>query len=307
MTLVDAAAIIARLAQFSGAAVLGGGALFFLYGVTPDRCKEWPLLLIRVAAGVGAIGTLGWLMAQSAQMGEGRADALDPAKVWSVAADTGFGRVALVRLGLFLLALVFAIGQRPRRRLWLVLSLLGVAASASFAWTGHGVRDEGLSGAIHVAADVLHLLAASIWIGALAVLTILVFLAGRPGASGAGQDALTGLVRFSAIGVGIVVVLTATGLVNSWLLVGRAGLGRLMTTPYGQLLLAKLVLFGLMLGLAAANRYRLTPQLEGALKADSGAAPFQPVVRSIITETFLAIVVLAVVSWLGTLSPPIDG
>lgn len=308
MSPVDAAVIIARLVQFSAAAVLGGGALFFLYGVAPDARATWPTRLIATAAGAGALGAIGWLMAQSGQIGSGPADAFDPATVWSVATETGFGRVALARLAFFLCALFLAIGLKSGRRLWLYLGITGAAASASFAWTGHGARDGGLAGSIHLAADVLHLLAGSIWIGALAVLTILVCRASRAGAGGGGgQDALTGLVRFSAIGLGVVGVLVASGLVNGWLLVGPTGLRRVLTTPYGLLLLTKLVLFGMMLALAALNRYRLIPQLEPALRADSGPKSFEPVVRSILAETALAILVLGLVSWLGTLSPPIDG
>lgn len=307
MSPVDGAVIVARLAQFISAAALGGGALFFLYGVTPEARANWPTRLMGIAAGAGAIGTLGWLMAQSAQVGDGPADALDAAKVWSIAADTDFGRVGLTRLCLFLLASIVSISPWRGRRLWWALAGLGAGISASFAWTGHGARDEGLAGAVHVAADILHLLAASTWIGALAGLAILASIASRPSAAAdAGKDALKGLVRFSAIGVGVVGVLVASGLVNSWLLVGPAGLGRLLTTLYGQLLLAKLALFGLMLALAAANRYRHTPRLERALK-DGGSRPFAPLVRSILIETTIAIAVLAVVSWLGTLSPPIDG
>lgn len=307
MSPVEVAVIVARLAQFIAAAVLGGGALFLLYGVTPDVGAHWPSRLLRVAAGAGAIGALAWLMAQSAQIGDRPADAFDAAKVWSIAADTGFGRVALTRLCLFLLALIVSISPWRGHRLWWTLAGVGAGISASFAWTGHGARDEGLAGAIHLAADILHLLAASTWIGALAGLAILASIASRPSAAtDAGKDALKGLVRFSAIGVGVVGVLVASGLVNSWLLVGPAGLGRLLTTLYGQLLLAKLVLFGAMLALAAANRYRLTPQLERALK-DGRARPFAPVARSILIETAIAIAVLAMVSWLGTLSPSIDG
>ena len=308
MSLVDAAAITTRLAQFVGAAVLCGGGLFFVYGVTPDQRARWPTRMIRLAAGLGALGTMGWLMAKAAEIGDAPADAFHPGTVWSVAADTGFGRVALARLGLFLLALVLSYGQRRGARLWLILALVGAAASASFVWTGHGVRDQGLVGLVHAAADMLHLLAAATWVGALAVMAVLAWIAGRPDAAHrAGQDALAGLVRFSAIGLGVVGVLTASGLVNSWLLIGAAGLGRVLTTAYGQTLVAKLVLFGLMLALAAANRYRITPQLQRALEGDAGARHFRPVLASILTETGLAVLVLGLVSWLGTLSPTIDG
>src|SRR3546814_8655355 len=59
-------------------------------------------------------------------------------------------------------------------------------------------------------------------------------------------------------------VIAATGLINSQMIVGAENLGRSLSSPYGQLLLAKLALFALMLALAAANRWRLTPALAAA-------------------------------------------
>lgn len=303
MTPLEIAAVASRLLQFAGAAVLGGASLFFIYGVLPDRRARWPSQLVGIAAGFGALGTLGWLTAQAAEIGEGP---LDAASVWSVATETGFGRVGLMRLGCFLVASTLALGRW--RGQWLALAGLGAAASASFAWTGHGARDDGWTGVVHLASDVLHLLAASTWIGALAALAVMVWIASRGPGAGARQDTLNGLVRFSGIGVTVVAVLVASGLANSWFLVGVDGLGRMLTTPYGRLLLAKLALFGLMLGLAAANRYRLTPRLARALR-DNGAADgtaYGPIVASVLTETALAVAVLALVSWMGTLSPPMD-
>ncbi|MFX5578711.1 CopD family protein, partial [Acinetobacter baumannii] len=63
------------------------------------------------------------------------------------------------------------------------------------------------------------------------------------------------------MGTLIVGSLVITGALNYWLIVGPTVTG-LFSSPYGQLLIAKLGLFGLMLALAAANRYRLSPLLE---------------------------------------------
>ena len=46
---------------------------------------------------------------------------------------------------------------------------------ASFAWTGHGAADEGLGGLLRVIGDVFHLIAAAVWVGALAVFALLLF------------------------------------------------------------------------------------------------------------------------------------
>src|SRR3546814_13020377 len=73
------------------------------------------------------------------------------------------------------------------------------------------------------------------------------------------------LDQFSRVGTICVLVIAATGLVNSQMIVGAENLGRSLGSPYGQLLLAKLALFGLMLALAAANRWRLAPALAAAV------------------------------------------
>jgi putative copper resistance protein D len=78
-----------------------------------------------------------------------------------------------------------------------------------------------------------------------------------------------------------------------------------LTSPYGLLLDLKLVLFAAMLALAAANRYRLMPQLGAALaQAGSHERSLSVLRRSVFTEAALALVVLAVVSLMGTLEPP---
>ena len=100
-------------------------------------------------------------------------------------------------------------------------------------------------------------------------------------------------------------MLVLSGAVNSWFLVGPAQALHLADTDYGRLLLAKLLLFALMLGLAAANRWRLTPALDRAIK--EGTPPPRALVLALSLETLLGMSVLAVVGWLGTLPPPGHG
>ena len=110
---------------------------------------------------------------------------------------------------------------------------------------------------------------------------------------------------FSGIGSGLVAVLVATGLINSWFVIGLAGLPRLWTSPYGQLLTLKLVLFLAMVGLAAANRFHLTPRLGAALGGPSSAQDAVIGVRtSLVWETGISIAVLGLVAWFGMLAPP---
>lgn len=279
-----------RLLQLLAASALCGSSLFCLYGWRPAP-SDRPLRLLGPFAAAGAAAAVGWLMAQAGVLFDDPAQALSPASVWSVVADTGFGPPAAARAGAFVLALAVAIAARgsTARPVFVASAAIGAAAAASFAWTGHGAAQEGPAGALHLAADVLHLLAACVWIGALFCLARLVCMrspAARPG-----------LVAFSGVGPATVAVLVFTGLVNGWFLVGPRNLGALWTTPYGLLLLIKLGLFAAMLGLAGLNRWVLTPRLgdEGRLRA------------SVLTETLLAVLVLGCVSLMGVLAPPAEG
>ena len=299
--------VTARLAQFASAMVLFGSALFFVYGL-PGRgagaakCLRWPRPLLLGAAVVLALGAAVSFCAQTAVMTGSIADALDPDSLASVFTDTQFGQATAVRFGLALLAAFALIIAKPSRGLWLVISVLAAGAAASFAWTGHGSLGEGQGREVHLASDVLHLMAAAVWLGALAALCILLFRSAKtppPEELAALHAALKG---FSGIGSGVVAVLLATGLVNSWFLIGPSHLFDILGAPYGLALTIKVGLFAIMLILAAANRYRHTPRLGAMLDAPPAGA-VAALRRSVLLETVLGVLVLVLVSLLGTLAP----
>jgi putative copper resistance protein D len=302
--------VVARLAQFVPAMVLFGTPLFLLYalptqGHAAATTLEWPRPLLAGAGIVLAAASIVALCAQTAVMANSPADAFKWGQVASVVTDTPFGRGTALRFGLASLATLIALLVRPSRALWLIAVALGAVIVAGFAWTGHGANDDGLAGFAHLASDVFHLLAAGVWLGALAGLSILLLRSTKDGVT---SDELSALHRalegFSGIGSAIVAVLLATGLVNSWFLVGLSHLGELGGSAYGRVLLAKIALFGVMLGLAANNRFRLTPRLDAALNDGAAARPATDALRrSILLETAVAAGVLVLVSLLGTLEP----
>ncbi|KAK0338878.1 hypothetical protein LTR94_036782, partial [Friedmanniomyces endolithicus] len=51
--------------------------------------------------------------------------------------------------------------------------IAAAAALATLAWNGHGAASEGSTGWLHLTADILHLLAAGLWVGALFGLLLL--------------------------------------------------------------------------------------------------------------------------------------
>ena len=96
-----------------------------------------------------------------------------------------------------------------------------------------------------------------------------------------------------------VATLVGSGLINSWFLVGSPS--NLVATAYGQLLLAKLVLFAGMLGLAIVNRFWLVPALtKGATESVISAERLR---RHVLAEQSIGFLVILIVSVLGTMEP----
>jgi len=105
------------------------------------------------------------------------------------------------------------------------------------------------------------------------------------------------------MGIAIVVVVFATGIINAWILVGSWH--ALIVTGYGRVLMLKVALFAAMLLIAAANRFWLTPRLA----LPSGSEPQYEAVhrleRNSMIEIALALLIFAIVAMLGTLHPAI--
>lgn len=300
---MDAAIIVARIVQFAAATILFGAPLFLLYGLKgQDRAAlSWPRPLALVAGAALLLGAVAALLGQTAALAGDPAAAMDRAMIGTVMLETPFGLAMAARALTAAAALALCLALRPGTALWLALTSLGALAVASFAWSGHGAATEGPGGLPHLIADVLHLIAAGVWLGALAALALMLR---RPASDPAAQHALHGaLAGFSGIGSAVVATLVVTGLVNSWFLVGLDGLGRMPGSPYGQLLIAKLVLFAAMLALAAGNRFRHTPALAAAIERNAVEAALPALRRSVAIETALAFAVLALVGVLGTLAP----
>lgn len=301
--MLEVAVILLRWLQYSGAVVLLGAPLFLLYSFKlADRPNlVWTRPTLIVAALVVAFGSLTALVAQTAVMAGSLTEAVKPASLSFMVSGTALGMAMVVRAIVALLGLVAVVVMKQGRTVWGVTVAAGLIVAASFAWTGHGAATEGPGGLLHLIADIIHAVAAALWLGALAALTIL--LVRRPGPHDLGVH--RALHSFAGVGTLAVVLLVLTGLVNSWFLVGPARVGDLGTNLYGQLLIAKIVLFVLMLVLAAGNRFRLTPVLGSVLAAgEDPRQAFQRLRHSVLAETLVGAVLLAVVAVMGTLAPP---
>lgn len=296
------AAIALRFGAYLDLMLLFGLAAYPLYAGDPGNpaARRGPLVPLGLAILGLALVIASFFVMTAAMAGVAVAD-LDRETLSVVLQETGQGAAFKVQLlALAAAAVGLALFGEGARRGWLVAGAAGVALG-SMAWTGHAGATEALPGTLHRFADVVHLLAAAAWIGALAML-LRAIAAAKAGAAVA--RARAALAAFAVAGSVIVSLIILTGLVNSLMIVGLAGLPLLPHTLYGQLLIAKLGLFALMLFLASLNRWRLTPRL--APRPDDGD-PSRAVARirtSLMVEAGAAITILALVAWLGTLAPP---
>src|SRR5271165_6285325 len=234
--------------------------------------------------------------------------ALSQGAVPVVLTRTRFGEVWLLRVVLtaFIGCCLFAPPGRRGRAAgaagWAAL-VFAALMLASLAWAGHGAATPGAAGDLHLAADILHLLAAGLWLGTLPALALLLAEARRTRDTYWAAAARTATRRYSILAVASVTVLLAAGIVNTWFLAGTVP--ALVGTQYGRLLLAKIGLFVAMLMVAAVNLLRLTPRLA------AGAGGTRDVVwrtvarlqRNARIETGLGLGVLVIVGVLGRLPP----
>ena len=302
--MLEPAVIILRLIQYIGAMVLLGTAMFFVYGLPAQgpasaQARPWAKPLLLVAALVLTIAAVLGLLIQTMILAGSVPDGLKLEALAAVVTGMALGKAAVVRSLAATVAVIALLVLGAGRRCWFVCALLGVVCVGSFAWMGHAAASEGVPGLVHLAADMVHGYAAALWVGALIAFALL--LGDRSPAQQAVGALHDALARFSRLGSLIVAATVMSGLVNSWFLVGPTRLEGLWTTLYGRLLLVKLALFVGMLGLAAANRFRLAPAL-GCAADQAGALKALRVTVGL--ELAAGITVLAAVAWLGTLAPP---
>jgi putative copper export protein/mono/diheme cytochrome c family protein len=295
--------VVARFAHLASTVALAG-CLCFATVIAPTRLLDaaWRLVAWAALPIVALSGAL-WFVAQAARMSNSPiARALHPELLWTVLWHTQFGPVFALRLTLCaLLALALFLRTVPARWIALVLTALLLA---SLAWAGHAVGEEGRDHLVHLAADVVHLLAAGAWVGGLPMLALLFHRALAAATADAHAVAREATRRFSMMGLIAVAALLATGIVNTWYLAGS--LPALVGTDYGRWLLLKITLFGAMVATAAVNRQVLTPRL--ALESNDPDRPRARMAmldlrRNSLLEAALGLAVIAIVAWLGSAVP----
>lgn len=271
---------VARWLGYAGSALLLG-VLVVLAWCWPEGRGSRASVLLWSGVGVLAVGAVLELLLKGpydASLGVSAICRGD--LVWEVLGTT-YGRAVLVR---FLLALVGAgLILRPNR--W-VIGLWALAVGVTFGLSGHAAA--GSQRALTLLSETVHAVAASIWLGGLA---LLLTVALRSGA------ALEVARRFSRLAFGCVVAVVVTGLFQTWRGVGWSW-GALSGTEYGHVLLFKLAVVVYVLFLAGLSRAWVWRTIESAAEPD---VPL--LARTVGGEAFGLVVVLALTSGLVATEP----
>ena len=317
-TEIDSSIMAVRAIHFAATAVACGALVFRAVVADPalhgeSGAKADIDAQIRKLAWIGLIvamvSSVGWVLLLTMSLsGEGCGEAIMSGALSDVLTLTQFGIVAQVRLGLAIALGVCLFLDRFALGRWLALGA-ALCLVASIAWTGHAASTPHELGYVHLAADALHLYAASAWIGGLLPLAWLLRAGQRyqpstspsiPPSTWAPLE-LDAVRRFSSLGMASVAALIASGIVNAWILVGS--FRGLVVTTYGWILMIKLAIFAVMLGFAATNRFRLTDELASPPGSKAHDAALAQITRNTRIEIVLGLVVFAIVGSLGTMHP----
>lgn len=267
--------LLARWILLGGLAILLGAAVAGVAGF-----GERGTAIVLAAAGA-ALAALGLLLLAEAQRRAADSSLTDLLK-------TPVGE-ALIWRALALAAAVVALFVAHRSKRAIALAAAAVAAVAAIVVhvaSGHAAAGSWASG-LTVTAQSVHFAAAGVWFGGLAAL-----LAGLRGAAPAART--KAVRRFSAVALGAVLAVAATGLLRA--VDELSDFGQLGSTGYGRAVVAKVLLLALIVALASRNRRRNV--------AEAGRDP-GPLRRTSRAELGLAVGALATAAILGTLAPPV--
>ena len=299
--------IVIRFALYAVLMVLAGLTAFPLYALNRKERTLGLLPLARPALALtlaGLVLTGLGMLALVASMTGSSLLSVDSETMREIVSGTAIGTAWIVRITAMMAAIASTIALRrwPSAAHLALLATTAVAV-ATLVWTGHAGATEGWAGTVHRLSDIVHILAASAWIGGIAAFAWMLY---RPETAGSNVHLTAvhrALDRFSRVGSLVVGLILATGIINCLAVVGFPHVTGLPLTPYGRLLIIKLLLFTAMLALAALNRWRLTPALDATIGNGNPAPTLSGLKRSLLAEGTAVLTILALVAWLGTLDP----
>ncbi|CAM3549334.1 copper resistance D family protein [Isoptericola cucumis] len=222
--------------------------------VPPGRAQSRLLATAGSASAVWAVAAVAQLVLRYANVsGTSPASPAFGQGLAQFVTELELGRLylAIIMVAAVTSALAMALGG-PVGAMW--TTLLPLAALAAQSTTGHaaGAADHELA----VGAMLLHLVGAAVWVGGLGSLLVVVLTRGEQRDDG--RVAAAAVARFSPVAGWCFAAVGISGVLNAW--IRMASVGDLLT-PYGTLMLVKVVLMVALGGLGFAHRMWVVDRL----------------------------------------------
>ena len=287
---------ISRFIMYLAALVAAGVAFFlaFIHDRAEDRWRIVPF--VRIGSILALLSAIGIVMSQAALLtGKGAGAVTDSTVLRDVLNQNLGWSLALLMIGL---AAVHLSTDIPKKVVSQSLAVYGgLAVTVSFAVWGHAT--ELSPTAISLAADAIHATAAALWLGGLVGL-VMVLSVRTPET----VRATAGIIgRFSRMAFWSVIALTLAGLTLT-ITGSGASLNSILTTTWGQLVLAKIGLTLIVVLIAAWNRRTLVPSLTSPTEnTDELAVRWATLLRTIRAEAVLLVAVLALTAIVVNVPP----
>ncbi len=293
--------ILARWINFIGLVLMVGAVAFRFLVVNRAQALFAPEVVTAldratrnmalVAAVVALLGNAGRFWLQSGAL-HGSARMWEPELLRAMTFETGWGKAWLAQT-VAALAFVGATRIRSERPLesWIAAAVFAVIAASTPAFAGHAAAVQQMV-VVPIVNDAVHVIAASAWLGTLAVL----LFAGVPAIIRASHqpftDAATMVRTFSPLALFAAAVAIATGAMSAF--VHIKAISELWTTPYGKTLSIKLLVVLLTATTGAYNWKVVSPRL------GTEAATLH-IRRSALAEIIIAATIIAVTAVLVAL------
>ena len=285
---------ISRFIMYLAALVAAGVAFFlaFIHDRAEDRWRIVPF--VRIGSILALFSAIGIVMSQAALL-TGKGAVTDSNVLRGVLNQNLGWSLALLMIGL---AAVHLSTDIPKKVVSQSFALSGgLAVTVSFAVWGHAT--ELSPTAISLAADAIHATAAALWLGGLVGLVMVLSL--RTSETVGSTAGIIG--RFSLMAFWSVIALTIAGLTLT-ITGSDANLNSILTTTWGQLVLAKIGLTLIIVLIAAWNRRTLVPSLTNPTKNTGElAVRWATLLRTIRAEAVLLVAVVALTAIVVNLPP----
>ena len=147
------------------------GAPFFARFLARPRVAPMRSVTLGLLAGTGlTLSLCGFVLSIAAMSGTSVSDT-DPELLRTMILTTAVGWAFIAQCAsLLAILLLEALPGANRSGRLDAVPAVGAIAVGSIAWSGHAAASEGINGAAHLAGDIVHMLAASLWLGALVIL-----------------------------------------------------------------------------------------------------------------------------------------